>query len=104
MTRKSIISLIRETMKQNYPSAQTILYGSEARNEAKEDSDIDLLILVEGNSLSIKEEEQIITPLYDIELETGITISPRVMLKKDWHNRPFDTPFYLNVTREGITL
>lgn len=104
MTRKSIISLISETMKQKYPSAQTILYGSEARNEAKEDSDIDLLILVDGNSLSIKEEEQIIAPLYDIELESGITISPRVMLKKHWYNRPFDTPFYLNVTREGITL
>jgi hypothetical protein len=25
-------------------------------------------------------------------------------LKKDWENRPFVTPFYLNVMREGIAL
>lgn len=104
MTRESIISLISQTMKQTSPSVQTILYGSEARGESNANSDIDLLILVDGDTLSIKEEEQIIAPLYDIELSTGIAISPRVMLKKHWYNRPFNTPFYLNVTRDGITL
>ena len=42
--------------------------------------------------------------LYDIELETGVSISPMVMLKKDWENRPFRTPFYINVVNEGIVL
>jgi len=27
-----------------------------------------------------------------------------VMLKKLWENRPFKTPFYINVTNEGIVL
>ncbi len=104
MTRQSIISLISQTMKQTAPSAQTILYGSQARGDFHHDSDIDLLILVDGNTLSVKDEENIIAPLYDIELKSGVSISPRVMLKKHWYNRPFDTPFYLNVTRDGIIL
>ena len=43
-------------------------------------------------------------PLYELELKTGISISPMVMLKKLWENRPFKTPFYINVTNEGIVL
>ena len=41
---------------------------------------------------------------YDIEIETGIQINARVILKTMWKNRPFYTPFYMNVTREGIIL
>jgi hypothetical protein len=39
-----------------------------------------------------------------LEIETGVNISPKIYLKKDWENRPFVTPFYLNVMREGIAL
>ena len=81
-----------------------ILYGSQARNEARSDSDIDLLILLDGEKITLKEEEAITLPLYELELKTGISISPMVMLKKLWENRPFKTPFYINVTNEGIVL
>ena len=67
-------------------------------------SDIDLLILVDGNKLTVKEEDRIITPLYDIEIETGVQINARVLLKKIWENRPFQTPFGMNVMKEGIVL
>ena len=42
--------------------------------------------------------------LYDLELSTGVLISPMIMLRKLWENRPFKTPFYINVMNEGITL
>ena len=50
------------------------------------------------------QEEVITLPLYELELKTGVTISPIVMLKKLWENRPFKTPFYVNVVNEGIVL
>ena len=50
------------------------------------------------------EEERIISPLCDIELETGVLINARVMPRLAWENRPFVTPFYINVTNEGVVL
>ena len=100
MRRTEVIEQIKDIIRHVAPTAKTILYGSQARNEARSD----LLILLDGEKITLKEEEAITLPLYELELKTGISISPMVMLKKLWENRPFKTPFYINVTNEGIVL
>lgn len=104
MKRPEIIKAIRAILKNVAPDAKAILFGSEARGDAKPDSDVDLLILVDGDKMTLADEEAITLPLYELELKTGISISPIVMLKKLWENSPFKTPFYINVMNEGIVL
>ena len=104
MKREDIIRRIRVLVRQAAPTAETILFGSEARGEARPDSDIDLLILLDGDKMTLAREEEVTLPLYELELETGVEISPIVMLKKQWENRPFKTPFYVNVKNEGVVL
>lgn len=77
------------------PTAKTILYGSQARNEARSDSDIDLLILLDGEKMTLKDEESITLPLYELELKTGVSISPIVTLKKLWESRPFTPSLFI---------
>lgn len=95
---------ISQTVHRLEPSASTILYGSEARGDARPDSDIDLLILLDGDKRDLKREDRLSGELYEIELATGVLISPMIMLRKQWENRPFKTPFYINVMNEGVRL
>lgn len=78
------------------------IFGSEARGDAKENSDIDLLILVDAPAVSSQVEDAIFSPLYQIELSTGILINPLILPKSAWGSRV--TPFYLNVTNERVRL
>ena len=104
MKRKEVVHLISEAIHKVEPTATAILYGSEARGDARPDSDIDVLILLEGEHLNLKREMDVTGPLNEIEWQNGVLVSPTVMLRKQWENMPFKTPFYVNVMNEGIRL
>ena len=95
---------IKKTITSIVPSAVVILYGSYARGEEKAESDIDLLILLDKEKVTWKDEKKITYPLYDIEFDIGKIISPLVLSKKDWEKRHRITPFYENVIKEGVPL
>ena len=106
MKRLQIIQAVQNVLRQVAPAAEVILYGSEARGEAHVDSDIDLLILVEKEKVTNQDIINIANPLYDLEAEFDfqITISPLIYSRKQWYDRPFRTPFYINVMNEGVKL
>ena len=99
-----ILQRIRDSVKTTAPNAILILYGSYARGDNRPDSDIDLLVLLDSDKVTYDDEKRIKYPLYHIEYDTGVIISPRVYSKKAWETRHRITPFYENVTKEGIVL
>lgn len=104
MDRKYILQYIKKSVRKVSPGAKIILYGSEARGESRPDSDIDVLILADTEDLTYNDRTAITDSIYDIELKTGVIISPLVYTQKQWENRLFKTPFYINIMNEGIRL
>ncbi|MCC8176191.1 MAG: nucleotidyltransferase domain-containing protein [Bacteroidales bacterium] len=104
MTRPEAVEKIRKVIRSVAPTADIILFGSEARGQARRDSDFDVLILEDGDAITRTRRLQIVNPLYDLSFSDGIEVSPIVQTKAQWNNRPLVTPFYLNVQREGIRL
>ena len=104
MRRVHVVDQIREQTQTMLPNAQAIIYGSEARGDACPDSDIDLLILLPEEKVSPEREHEIVSKLFEIELQSGVVISTLIMPRHQWENPPIITPFYQNVKREGILL
>jgi len=62
-----------------------ILFGSVARGEAKEDSDIDVLIVIKKEDFKLR--RALIGVAFDILLETGSDISVKVLSKNEFEDR-----------------
>jgi predicted nucleotidyltransferase len=99
-----ILQLIKKSVKDTEPNAIVILYGSYARGDYKEDSDLDLLVLINKDEITRSDQKRIKYPLYDIEFDTGTIISALIFSKRDWEMNHMITPFYENVVREGRIL
>lgn len=104
ITGNSIIMKIKSLVKKQSPNATLILYGSYARGDNHSDSDIDLLILVNKDKITLNDEHKIKYPLYDLAIDTGQIISALVFPKEKWYRKHKITPFYENIEKEGIIL
>lgn len=100
---KHIAHLIKNKIAEIDPDATVILYGSRVRGDARQDSDWDILVLTDY-PVSNKDESRFRDHLYDLALEIEETLSTFVYSKHDWNTKQRITPFYENVSREGINL
>lgn len=84
---------------------RVILYGSYARGDFREDSDIDIMILVDLPDETINSySEQLSAATFDMNLDYDIMIMP--IVKNVDHVLYWETvyPFYGNVMKEGVPL
>lgn len=99
-----IIQLIKKQIAKKNPEAEIVLFGSHARGQANEDSDWDILILLNTLKVNRQLEKEYREVLFDIELEIGEPISTFVYSKMDWESKHAVTPLYHNIQKEGIRL
>jgi len=104
MDNKLIIKKIKDSIHKEDPNAEAFLFGSRARGDNRKDSDWDIIILVDSQTVTNEIEDQFRDGLYDIELDSGQIISTFIYPKGYWNTSLRFSPLYKNVTKEGIRL
>jgi predicted nucleotidyltransferase len=99
-----IFENIRTLKRQLLPNDRMILFGSQARGNARADSDWDLLVLLnKEKSNFIEDNDKYGYPFTELGWDYGVAINPIVHTKNEWEqNKIF--PFYKNVMREGVEI
>ena len=100
---EEFVSRIRQALSSNVVDVR--LFGSEARGEATSESDIDVLVVVQPDMDRVQFEDRIIDIAFDVNLDFGVYISPRVVTPEILNDPVWrETPFIKNVVRESIPL
>lgn len=100
---KVTLDNLAKTFRERFGAEDVILYGSAARGQLDEGSDIDLLIVLPEVNWEI--EKQIIDVCFDAELECGRVFSTVCFSTDELDNSPLrSSPLVLNVRKEGIPL
>ncbi len=84
-------------------SAEVILFGSRARGDFKNDSDWDVLILVDENESNFRFKKKIRKELFNLQLESNQIITGIIRNKNIWKQLK-NTPLYREIKRDGIAL
>lgn len=84
---------------------EIILYGSYARGDNREDSDIDIMILVDLDDTEIKSKGDALSDVtFDYNFDFDLQIMPIVKNQQHFNKWLNAYPFYNNVRREGVDL
>lgn len=103
-TRDEVMDGIRKVADKSLPKTGRIyLYGSRARGDAHEDSDWDLLVILDKPRIEQSDYDNVSYPLTALGWDLGELIIPVLYTKEEWAKNSF-TPFYKNVEQDGILI
>lgn len=102
MKIKKVLEEFKREIKKLYGKRlkSIILYGSWARGNATEESDIDVLVVLEGKIIPGEEIDRMLDIITETNLKHGVLISVYPVSKKDYLT--INSPLLLNVRRDGV--
>lgn len=85
--------------------SKVIVYGSYARGDYNDRSDVDVMVLVKMSDDEIRTiKNDVYDIAFDIQLSTGIEISPIIKNEEQYEYWVDTLPFYRNVREEGVVI
>ena len=102
--KNQVFDVIKQVAQQVTPvGGHVYLYGSHARNEAKINSDWDILIILDKNRIETSDYDNISYPLFDGGCRVNATVNTVLYTKNEWESYRYSL-FYKNVERDKIQL
>jgi len=89
-------------LREAFPVKEVVLFGSKARGDDDEESDIDLLVLT-SQPVSWDERKAINNALYEIQLRHDVVISTLITTVKEWNEGTFSVlPIHEEILDQGV--
>ena len=100
--KKAVDEFVKRIEKNHHDEIESIiLFGSVARGEAREDSDIYILIIIKKEDFKLR--RLFIGTAFDIFMETGKNISVKFIFYDDFQRRK-NFSFLKNVITDGVKI
>ncbi|MDE7447088.1 MAG: nucleotidyltransferase domain-containing protein [Lachnospiraceae bacterium] len=85
--------------------SRMILYGSYARGDFKQDSDMDIMILADMRPEEISSyADKVYDVTYDFEMQYGMEINPSIQSIQTYEQWKDVYPFYMNIEKDGVAV
>lgn len=82
-----------------------VLYGSYARGDYDNQSDIDVTAIVTGDRETLQEKLKIVWDIVaELGFENDIVISPTVIPENEYEKYKHVLPYYMNIEKEGVAI
>ena len=107
ITTRNLLEQYTEILKKIYGKhlKTVILYGSYARGDYREDSDIDIMILLDLSDMDIKQyRHELSGETFDFNMDHDLDIKPIAKSEAHFNKWIVNYPFYSNIHKEGVVL
>ena len=104
---ETVLQSLKNASKELYGNKlnKIILYGSYARGDYTEESDIDIMIVLDGDRNDVKKmRKSTIKMANEISLDQNVFLSILLRDKKYFEDNLDFFPFYQNIVREGVII
>ena len=100
---KLLASFKRRLERARVPVVKVFAFGSRARGDARSDSDVDVLVVIEHRDPALR--RTISDAAWEEGYELGLVLAPVVLTQEEFEHSPYSESMFLrNVLKEGIAI
>ena len=103
-SENKVLARFKEQVEHRFPRSRLVLFGSRARHDAEPESDMDVLVIING-PVGAEERACVSECAWEAGFEEGIVVIPITVSHEEWETGPLSSSLLaLAVSKEGVAL